>query len=727
MTEQTPSPGDRTESAETVSFPRLSARTARFTSGLPRAAALSPDGARVIFLRSRSGTDRTGLLWRADATTGTERLVADPDSCLAGAGEQLSPAERSRRERSRESGAGIVAYATDAGHSVAAFALSSRLFVASLETAGDAPDQAPRELPAVGPVIDPRPDPTGTHVAYASGSWLRISAVNGSGDRALVGPTAGESDIVWGQAEFTAAEDMDRARGFWWSPTGDGLLVERYDDSEVAVRYAADPADPRSPATPVHYPFAGTADSEVQLWWVPLADPAARVRVSWDAANLPYLTRVAWPGSDGPLLEVVSRDQRRRVVLGVDPGSGATTELATQTDHAWLEPVPGVPDQAPDGRLLQVLPDHETDTYRLYAGSVALTPPGRQVLAVLDITDQGALLRITEDSVSTQLELLGWDGTRTPLTDGPGVRSGHLSGGTLLCITETLTAPLPVTTVTTATVRGGEAVTLRSLAVTPPLHPDVHLATVGEHRLDTVLLLPTGMTEPAPGSLPVLLDPYGGPGGARVLATNRAYLEAQWWADQGFAVVVTDGRGTPGRGPASDRSIRHAFAEVTLADQVTALHALAADHPEFDLGRVAIRGWSYGGYLAALAVLRRPDVFAAAVAGAPPTDWRLYSTYYTERYLGHPDQVPQVYADNGLLTDAAKLRRPLLLVHGLADDNVLVAHTLALSDALLAAGRAHTVLPLSGVTHLATQETVAENLLLLQRDFLRDALRERAL
>ena len=261
-----------------------------------------------------------------------------------------------------------------------------------------------------------------------------------------------------------------------------------------------------------------------------------------------------------------------------------------------------------------------------------------------------------------------------------------------------------------------------SLAVEPPFVPAVTLATVGEHRLDTALLFPRGTTDPAPGSLPVLLDPYGGPGAARVVASGRAYLESQWWADQGFAVLVTDGRGTPGRGPASDRAVRHRLAEVTLADQVEALAAVAADHPELDLSRVAIRGWSYGGFLSALAVLRRPDVFAAAVSGAPVTDHRLYSTYYTERYYGDPREVPEVYDANSIVTDAPKLTRPLLLVHGLADDNVLVAHTLALSDALLAAGRPHRVLPLTGVTHMASQESVAENLLLLQLDFLRDAL-----
>jgi dipeptidyl-peptidase-4 len=218
------------------------------------------------------------------------------------------------------------------------------------------------------------------------------------------------------------------------------------------------------------------------------------------------------------------------------------------------------------------------------------------------------------------------------------------------------------------------------------------------------------------------MDPYGGPHAQRVVAARGAHLTSQWFAEQGFAVVVVDGRGTPGRGPEFERAVWGDLAEPVLDDQVDALRALAADHPDLDLTRVGIRGWSFGGYLAALAVLRRPDVFHAAVAGAPVTDWTLYDTHYTERYLGRPDTHPEAYERTSLLPDAEKLTRPLLLVHGLADDNVVAAHTLRLSSALLAAGRPHSVLPLSGVTHMTPQEVVAENLLLLQVEFLRGAL-----
>ena len=265
----------------------------------------------------------------------------------------------------------------------------------------------------------------------------------------------------------------------------------------------------------------------------------------------------------------------------------------------------------------------------------------------------------------------------------------------------------------------------RSEAPSVDAAPTFHV--VGDRDLQAAVLV---SADHDGSPLPVLLDPYGGPHAQRVQRARGQYLTSQWFADRGFAVVVADGRGTPGRGPDWDRAVKGDLAGPVLDDQVDALHALGDADPRLDLARVAVRGWSFGGYLAALALLRRPDVFHAAVAGAPVTDWRLYDTHYTERYLGHPDVEAESYRASGLCDPSdwaargggGHPDRPLLLVHGLADDNVVMAHTLALSRALLEAGRPHRVLPLSGVTHMTPQESVAENLLRLQLDFLAEAL-----
>jgi dipeptidyl-peptidase-4 len=188
------------------------------------------------------------------------------------------------------------------------------------------------------------------------------------------------------------------------------------------------------------------------------------------------------------------------------------------------------------------------------------------------------------------------------------------------------------------------------------------------------------------------------------------WLLDQWLADQGFIVVAVDGRGTPGRGRAWERAIARKFGSVPLADQVAGLEALGKKYPEMDLKRVGITGWSFGGYLAALAVLRRPDVFKAAVAGAPVVDWLDYDTHYTERYLGLPATDAAAYKEGSLLTYAARLKRPLLLVHGTADDNVYFRHTLKLVDALFLAGKEFEVLPLSGFTHMVPNAVVTQRL-----------------
>jgi dipeptidyl-peptidase-4 len=258
--------------------------------------------------------------------------------------------------------------------------------------------------------------------------------------------------------------------------------------------------------------------------------------------------------------------------------------------------------------------------------------------------------------------------------------------------------------------------------VDPGIEPRPIRLTVGDRGVRVALLLPTRY-QPGDGKLPVLLEPYGGPHAQRVLCSRNAFLTSQWLADQGFAVLVADGRGSPGRGRDWEKAIAGELAEVPLTDQVDALRAVAAERPELDLDRVAIRGWSFGGYLAALAVLRRPDVFHAAVAGAPVVDWSLYDTHYTERYLGMPGENTESYQRNSLIVDAPGLRRSLLVMHGLADDNVFVAHSLRLSAALLAAGRPHGFLPLVGATHMTPQaEEIAENLMLVQTNWIKREL-----
>jgi dipeptidyl-peptidase-4 len=220
----------------------------------------------------------------------------------------------------------------------------------------------------------------------------------------------------------------------------------------------------------------------------------------------------------------------------------------------------------------------------------------------------------------------------------------------------------------------------------------------------------------------VLVDVYGGPHHNYVVATQTRWLLNQWYADQGFVVVTIDGRGTPGRGVAWERAIYQKFGSVPLGDQVEGLQALAAQHPALDLSRVGIKGWSFGGYMAALAVMRRPDVFHAGVAGALVCDWHDYDTHYTERYLGVPPDAAPAYDEGSLLTYAAKLDRPLLILHGTADDNVYFRHSLRLVDSLFRHGKHFEMVPLSGLTHMVPDPAVMEALHVRMAGFLRKHL-----
>lgn len=727
-------------SRQQLSFPRQYARTQRFTLGAPRAFTVSPDGSRVAFLRSASGTDRTNRLWVLDlddrSGTARERIAADPEALLAGTPEELSGQERARRERSREGSGGIVGYAVDGAAELAAFALSGRLFTAELR-AGTS-----RELPVPGPVIDPRPSPDGRHIAYVAGGTLRVTGAEGDGDRELAVPE--DEQTTYGLAEFIAAEEMSRYRGFWWSPESDRLLVARVDGADVQRWWIADPAHPdREPST-IAYPSAGTPNADVRLYLIGL--DGSRTEVVWDRVAWPYLAAVHWSAAGDPLLLVQARNQRSQHCLSVDTASGGTRLLREETDAAWLELCAGVPALTPGGELVRIvdIQDNPADDGArvLCVGDRALTGPELQLRAVLDIGERDVLVSASAGEAAQAPETgeihvyripYGApgevpDGDREAGTWGPervsegvGVHTAVRAGAVMVLASA---RPEVSGTVVQVVREGKQLAVITSYAQQPNLTPRVQLTQGGAHRIPCAVLLPTQYEE-VDGPLPVLLDPYGGPHGQRVVAAHNPYLTSQWFADQGFAVVVADGRGSPGRSPGWEKAVKDNL-PLTLDDQIEALQALAERFP-LDQSRVAIRGWSYGGYLAALAALRRPDVFHAAIAGAPVTDWRLYDTHYTERYLGDPAEAAEVYAVNSLVTDdglaePATPVRPMMIIHGLADDNVVMTHTLRLSSALLSAGRPHEVLPLTGVTHMTPQEQIAENLLLLQVEFLKRSL-----
>jgi dipeptidyl-peptidase 4 len=683
-------------------FPRQYARTQRLSLGEPRNFTVSPDGARVVFARSTSGQDSVNSLWVLDLTTGEETQVLDPRTVGADLS-QLTAEELRRRERAREGAGGIVTYACDAAVSKAVTVLGGYVVhVDLLSGITTLPDIAPG-------VFDVRLSPDGSHISYVRGADLCIADVVGN-ERVIA--TEPIDTVTWGSAEFIAAEEMGRMRGYWWSPNSQHIAACRVDVADVPIWYIADPAHPERPAVEHRYPAAGSINANVSLHVLNIADFSrtdVQLGGEWE-----YLTSISW-STGGLIAQTQTRDQRHVDVHLIDATTGTSTVIYTDNDEAWVEIVPGAPALLSDGRLVTCA--DRNGVRRLVVDDRSATPEHLQVRGLITVGDT-IVFSANETETPWMQDVYSFDtqnGSLSQLTNSSGMVSASGTADVLITRTSTITSIGPMFAVHH---HNTESV-ITSHAETPLVEPNVRIMSVGPRAIPVAILTPRdGLTT----KLPVLFDPYGGPHAQRVVASNGAYLSSQWFADQGFVVVIADNVGTPGKGSAWERGVFGDLAQPVLDDQIEIVRALENLEPRADTTRVGIRGWSFGGYLAALAVLRRSDVFHAAIAGAPVTDWRLYDTHYTERYLGNPSIDDSNYTKTSLMEDVNTLKSPLLIIHGLADDNVVAAHTLQLSSALLAAGKAHEVLPLSGVTHMTPQEVVAENLLLHQLDFLRRTL-----
>jgi dipeptidyl-peptidase-4 len=522
-------------------------------------------------------------------------------------------------------------------------------------------------------------------------------------------------EVVWGQAEFVADEEMGRQRGFWWSPDSTSLAVCRVDNSPVAMTWIGDPANPETKPRQHRYPFAGTKNADVSLHIFNINsnnNTTDRIDVQWKQSQFEYLTTVQWT-SNGLIVALQNREQTKLEVCAVDTSTGALSTIQTETDEHWIDLVAGSPTLLEDGRLAMCC--ERNGVRALTVGDHVVTNSDTQVRSIITTTPTSIYFAadpITDPTVLHVMRCALPDLSVSSLTDERGVHTASVGGNTIVIRSASLREKRTAT-------RVNGAHEIPNNAETSLVTPNVTLHRVGPNKIATAVVMPHDHD----GSpLPILFDPYGGPHAQRVVSASGAYFASQWFANQGFCVVIADGRGTPGRGTQWERDVHHDLATKILEDQIAVLHELPSLVPCADTTRVGIRGWSFGGYLAALAVLRAPEKFHAAVAGAPVTKWDLYDTHYTERYMGNPKTNADDYESTSLVAHAHLLERPLLLIHGLADDNVLAAHTLQFSTALLHHGKVHELLALSGVTHMTPQEVVAENLLLHQLQFLQRAL-----
>ena len=676
------------------------AETRSYTLGRPVAPKLTPDGQTVIYLRGGS-RDPVLRLYEFALPAGPERELLTPAQLLGSAPEFLTTEEKAHRERARVSLRGFTKFDLSQDGARLLVTLSGQLYVV------DRADLKVTALPGKN-WLDPRFSPDGTAVAAVSAGELHIIELAATPLVARALTSGATATLTHGTAEFVAQEEMHRTEGYWWAPDSRSLVYQQTDESAVEIRHLADPLNPNSPPTKFAYPAAGTPNATVRLGVISRTGGATRW-LKWDAAQFPYLTRVVWRTTDSPLcVSVMDRAQQTALLLRADPVTGATTVLIRETDSAWLnlDDKAVLPRWLPGGReFLWTSESRGMWQVELRAADGkflrALTPADFIYKGVVKLAVFAGSLYVAGGTDPRETHLWRFPiagGPGTALTTGAGVHSATFSENAATFIhTYDLLDGTSGSEVLSAV--GPRLAVLPSVAEKLPAAPRVELTrTSGEPSFFAAVVRPRDFDPKK--KYPVILYVYAGPHTTVVTASARTYLNDQWMADQGYLVARLDARGTPFRGRAWQRAVRGNLIDIALADQIAGLRALGARYPEMDLTRVGITGWSFGGYFAAMATIRHPEVFACGIAGAPVITWENYDTFYTERYLGLPQTDPAAYKISSVLTYASELKRPLLLIHGLTDDNVYAQHTLQLCDALFMAGKPYEFMPMLG-THMA--------------------------
>ncbi len=697
------------------SFLERYAETYRFRLGRPTRVQPAPDGKTVLFLRSGPRSFVRNL-YEFDVASGKERLLVTATQLLDGSEEKLTAEERARRERMRLAARGIASFELSEDGRRILIPLSGRLFVVerSSGSVSELPDEG-------GPAIDPRFSPDAKRVACVREGELFVIDVDRGRQKQLTRGAGGS--VTHGLSEFVAQEEMSRHHGFWWSPDSRRLVYQQTDTEGLEIMNIMDATRPeRAPAT-WPYPRPGKRNASVRLGIVS-AKGGSTTWIDWDREAYEYLAVVRWAKNAPLTLLVQNRTQTEQRLLAVDPRDGTTSTLLVERDEAWVEIDQVVPLWLADGSGFLWTTDRRgflEVELRNRDGSLkhVVTPSelAMRRLAGYRPKEGEVLVEASRDPTESHLYLVPLDPARggpRRLTHEPGLHRGTLNASGTLYVDSAST--LTGESWSVVDLRHGSEHRLTSVAEQPGLEPRLEFTTVGDDpSFHAVVVRPRDFVEDR--KYPVIVHVYGGPTSQMVLKSSSRYLLDQWMADQGYVVVAIDGRGTPHRGSRWWRVVKDNLARIPLDDQVRALALLVERYQELDTSRVGIYGWSFGGYLSAMAAMRAPDSFRAAVAGAPVVDWEDYDTHYTERYMDLPQDNAEGYRDANVLTFADRLERPLLLIHGTADDNVYFMHSLKLADALFRAGKPFEFLPLPGFTHMVPDPLVSRRLYTRIMDF----------
>ncbi len=685
-------------------------RVARFPPPgrkIPGTFRFSDDGRYLYYLKPE-GPGGACSLFREETATGKRLLIARPPAG-ADAGAPMSREEALRRERQRIQDQGITQYVVAEKADVAVFAWGGDLYLAR-------PGDEPLRLTSTpSPEIDPQLARDGSRLAYVRDGEVHVMDLATSAERRL---TQGARDgVTHGLAEFIAQEEMDRPSGFWWSFDGTLIAYTEVDETGIPLYPIVHQGQPRWEVEEHRYPFAGGPNARVRLGIVPAAGGETLwLRLAPDGEEL-YLARVTWSPDGALLVQVQTRDQKTLRLLRFDAATGASRTLLEERSAIWinlhddLRPLSDggflwssertgyrhLERRDRDGALIQQLTSGPWPVDRLEGvveeNGVAFFTAAREGPL------QRHLYRVRLDGVG-EIEKLTSKAPYHETTFAP-------NGRRFVDVLEGADTPPRVV------LKGGPG---RRERVIDPNDEDPEVTGLDLRPPEFVTLpAPDGTvlhgalykprTLSAGGRYPAIVRVYGGPGKQSVADSWEltSDLRAQYLADQGYVVFRLDNRGTPRRGLAFEAAIARRLGAIEMEDQKAGARYLAG-LPYVDGSRIGIYGWSYGGYLAALCLLQAPDLFRAAVAGAPVTDWEGYDTHYTERYMGTPRDNPDGYRESSLLPLAPRLKGPLLIIHGMVDENVHFRHTARLLNALNAAQKTYDLLVFPEERHLPRGE-----------------------
>jgi dipeptidyl-peptidase-4 len=674
------------------------AETYRFRLGRPHGFKFTPDGKSLLFLRS-GPRSKVSNLYVLDIDSGRETVLLTAQALLKGKAEVLSDQEKALRERLRQATRGISNFKLSKDGTQILVSLSGKLYVVNRSSHAVT-------LLKLGPgaPFSHRFSPDGKWVSYVLAADLYAYELATQKETQITHCRG--AAVTCGVAEFVAMEEMGRYSGHWWSPDSQHLVFQKTDESAVETFRILDPVHPEKAVLKRRYPRPGKANAKVQLGIVGVSGGAV-TWIQWDRKAYPYVATVRWQ-KDSPLTLVVqNRRQTEHLILTVDPKSGESKTIHTERDRAWINLDQSVPRWVNKGSEFLWSTERE-GAWQLELRSAdgalinALTVPSMGYRRLLSVDEKrgrayiSASLKPTEAHVAEVHLSTAKQGPRW-LTKAAGnhsatfsrdhekyVHTAYLDDGSIKhSIRNRHTEKL---------------VSIKSVAEKMPFMPNLEFLFAGEKkRFSSLIIRPWNFESGR--KYPVIVYVYGGPHYRVVSRSPSRYLIQQWFADQGFIVVMIDGRGTPYAGRDWERVIKGNLVDHQLEDQVAALQDLGKKYAELDMDRVGVYGWSFGGYMTAMMTMRRGDIYKAGVSGAPVADWRDYDTHYTERYMDLPKLNEAGYKNASVLTWASKMTRPLLIIHGTVDDNVYFMHAVKMSNALFRAGKAHSLLPLAGATH----------------------------